>query len=456
MSLQNIPAERGITYMQNELTQGNLLKSIIRFSLPYLLSYFLQTLYGLADLFIVGQYNGAAITSAVSIGSQVMHMITVIIVGLAMGSTVMIGRFVGAGDTKKASKATGNTITIFLILSVFFTAILLCFCGGVVSVMSTPVEAVEQTRRYLLICFAGIPLITAYNIISAVFRGMGDSKSPMYFIAVACFINIILDFLLIGCFGMQAVGAALGTVLSQTFSVLFALIFIKLRGTGIAVKKQDFVIDRAVMADIFKVGVPVSLQDGFIQVSFIVITVIANRRGVDVAAAVGIVEKIIGVLFLVPSTMLSAVSTIAAQNIGAGQDKRARQALKYGIVITVSFGVFFVLLCQAVPMSLVGLFSGEQAVILWGSQYLRAYSIDCVLAGIHFCFSGYFCACRLSILSFLHNVLSILLVRIPGAWLASQIFPHTLFPMGMAAPFGSLLSALICAGAYLWIQKSVQ
>lgn len=440
--------------MQNELTRGNLFKSIIRFSLPYLLSYFLQTLYGLADLFIVGQYNGAAITSAVSIGSQVMHMITVIIVGLAMGSTVMIGRFVGAGDTGKASKATGNTITIFFILSVFFTALLLCFCGGVVAVMSTPVEAVGQTRMYLFICFAGIPFITAYNIISAVFRGMGDSKSPMYFIAVACFINIILDFLFIGCFRMQAAGAALGTVLSQTFSVLFALVFIKIKKTGIAVTKRDLILDRPIITDIFKVGVPVSLQDGFIQVSFIVITVIANRRGVDVAAAVGIVEKIIGILFLVPSTMLSTVSTIAAQNIGAGQYHRARQTLKYGLVITVSFGVFFVLLCQAVPMSMVGLFSGEQAVIIWGSQYLRTYSLDCILAGIHFCFSGYFCACRLSIMSFIHNVLSILLVRIPGAWLASQMFPHTLLPMGLAAPLGSLLSALICAGVYLWMQKS--
>lgn len=440
--------------MQNQLTEGNLFRSIVRFSLPYLLSYFLQTLYGLADLFIVGQYNGAAITSAVSIGSQVMHMITVIIVGLAMGSTVMIGRFVGAKDVRRASKATGNTITIFLVLSIFFTALLLAFCSGVVSVMSTPVEAAEQTRFYLLICFAGIPFITAYNIISAVFRGMGDSKSPMYFIAVACFINIFLDVLFIGCFQMQAVGAALGTVLSQTFSVLFAVIYIRVKKTGISFTRKDLLPDRFILMDIFKVGVPVSLQDGFIQVSFIVITIIANRRGVDVAAAVGIVEKIIGILFLVPSTMLSTVSTIASQNIGAGQYGRARQTLKYGLGITVSFGVFFALLCQAASLPLVGLFSGERAVIRWGSQYLRSYSFDCILAGIHFCFSGYFCACRLSILSFIHNVLSILLVRVPGAWLASQLFPGTLFPMGMAAPLGSLLSALICVGAYLWLRKS--
>lgn len=440
--------------MQNELTEGNIFKSIIRFSLPYLLSYFLQTLYGLADLFIVGQYNGAASISAVSIGSQIMHMITVVIVGLAMGSTVMIGRFVGGKDTRGVSKTIGNTITIFLALSVFFTVIMLTLSRGVVSVMSTPVEAVEQTKLYLWICFAGIPFITAYNIISAIFRGMGDSKSPMYFIIIACVINIFLDILFIGGFHLQAAGAALGTVLSQTCSVLFALVSMKMKKTGIHFTRRDMVPDRFVLMDIFKIGIPVSLQDGFIQVSFIVITIIANQRGVDVAAAVGIVEKIIGILFLVPSTMLSAVSTIAAQNIGAGQHQRACQTLKYGILISVSFGVFFGFVCQVASSPLVGLFSGEEAVILWGSQYLRTYSLDCILAGIHFCFSGYFCACQLSVLSFLHNVLSILLIRIPGSYLASQMFPDTLLPMGLAAPMGSLLSDFICAGAFLWMQKT--
>lgn len=188
--------------MEKNLTTGSVLRNVLYFSLPYLLSYFLQTLYGMADLFIIGQFEGAASTTAVSVGSQVMHMITVMIVGLAMGSTVSIGRSIGAGEHKRATAVIGNTVTLFMALSVVLMAILLVFVRPIVSIMSTPAEAVSGTTAYLTICFIGIPCITAYNIISSIFRGLGDSKSPMYFIAVACVANIILDYLFIGLMGM--------------------------------------------------------------------------------------------------------------------------------------------------------------------------------------------------------------------------------------------------------------
>ena len=209
--------------MQKDLTKGSALKNIITFSLPFLLANFLQTFYGMADLFIVGQYNGAASLSGVSIGSQVMHMITVMLVGIAMGSTVMIGRYVGERKEEEKRMTVGNTIIIFMILSLIVTLILLFFINPIVSIMSTPVEAIQETTLYLKICFIGIPFITAYNIISSIFRGLGDSKSPMYFVAVACFFNIVLDFIFIGYFNMHAVGAAFGTVISQLISVIVAL-----------------------------------------------------------------------------------------------------------------------------------------------------------------------------------------------------------------------------------------
>lgn len=209
--------------MQKDLTKGSALKNIITFSLPFLLANFLQTFYGMADLFIVGQYNGAASLSGVSIGSQVMHMITVMLVGIAMGSTVMIGRYVGERKEEEKRMTVGNTSIIFMILSLIVTLILLFFINPIVSIMSTPVEAIQETTLYLKICFIGIPFITAYNIISSIFRGLGDSKSPMYFVAVACFFNIVLDFIFIGYFNMHAVGAAFGTVISQLISVIVAL-----------------------------------------------------------------------------------------------------------------------------------------------------------------------------------------------------------------------------------------
>lgn len=441
--------------MENNLTSGSVFKNIVYFSLPYLLSYFLQTLYGMADLFIIGRFHGVDSITAVSVGSQVMHMLTVMIVGLAMGSTVMIGQAVGAKRIKEAAETTGNTVTLFLFVSIAATILLLAFVKPIVGIMSTPAEAVEGTGSYLTICFLGIPFITAYNIISSVFRGLGDSRSPMYFIAVACAANIALDYLFIGALHLGPAGAALGTVLSQTVSVIVALTVMFKRKTGLALQKNDLKPKRSILEKILKIGIPVALQDGFIQVSFIIVTVIVNRRGISDAAAVGIVEKIIGMLFLVPSSMLSAVSALSAQNIGAAKHGRALLTLRYGIMIAAGFGMIATAVIQFSAEPVIGIFTREKdmEVILLGSQYIRGYIWDCIFAGVHFCFSGYFCAYGKSGISFLHNALSIVLVRIPGAYLASEFFADTLFPMGLAAAGGSLLSVIVCVIAFWYFRR---
>lgn len=439
--------------MERNLTGGSVFKTILYFSLPYLLSYFLQTLYGMADLFIIGQFNEVDSTTAVSIGSQVMHMLTVMVVGLAMGSTVMIGRAVGGSDNKQATLAVGNTAVLFMTISVICTVVLLCAVSPIVSVISTPAEAVSETASYLTICFIGIPFITAYNIISSIFRGMGDSKSPMYFIAVACVFNIILDYIFIGILGMGAAGAALGTTLAQTVSVIvsFAVIIRRKMIPGIAA--ADFRPQKTMLKDILKIGIPVAIQDGFIQIGFIIITIFANQRGLNDAAAVGIVEKLIGIIFLVPSSMLSTVSALCAQNIGAKKHERAALTLKYATIITVVFGIIISIIMQFAAEAAVGMFADDSEVILLGGQYMHSYVWDCVFAGIHFCFSGYFCAYGLSGISFLHNAVSIVCARIPLAYAASVYFKESLFPMGIAAPAGSALSVIICIIAYIWMTR---
>lgn len=266
--------------MERNLTTGNIGKTIAYFALPYLLSYFLQTLYGMADLFIIGQFDGVDGITAVSNGGQVMHMLTVIIVGLAMGTTVTIGKSVGAGKLDAASVSIGNTVTFFMGMSVVVMAVLVFLVNPIVTLIGIPAEAVAGMRQYLFVCFLGIPFITAYNVISAIFRRLGDSQSPMYFIAIACVANIVLDYVFIGGLGMGPIGAALGTTLAQTISV------------------------------------------------------IANHRGLNDAAAVGVVEKLIGMIFIVPSSMLATVSALSAQNIGAGRHDRARKLLYYAILIT--------------------------------------------------------------------------------------------------------------------------
>lgn len=439
--------------MEKNLTSGSVFQNIVWFSLPYLLSYFLQTLYGMADLFIIGQFEGVAGTTAVSIGSQVMHMITVMIVGLAMGSTVSIAQAVGANNKKQVSLSVGNTVTLFMGLSVVLSAVLLLFVRPIVTVMSTPEEAVSGTVLYLTICFLGIPFITAYNIISSIFRGLGDSRSPMYFIAVACVANMVLDYLFIGYFHLGPAGAALGTTLAQAVSVVIALLAISRQKSGITLCKNDFRPRKSVMGQLLQIGIPVALQDGFIQIAFIVITIIANRCGLSAAAAVGIVEKMISFLFLVSSSMLSTVSALCAQNIGAGKEDRARETLRYAIMIAAGFGILVSILIQFIAEPAVGLFTTDATVRMMGGQYIRGYIFDCIFAGIHFSFSGYFCACGRSEFSFLHNIIAILLVRIPGVYLTSKLFPTTLLPMGIATACGSLLSVGICVIVYLWLRE---
>lgn len=439
--------------MENKLTTGSVFKNIIYFALPYMLSYFMQTLYGMADLYITGRFNGVDAITAITNGSQIMHMITVIIVGLAMGTTVVIGKAAGAGDKKNAASAVGNTITLFMTLSAVCTILLLILVRPLVGVIGIPKEAVSGTVTYLTICFIGIPFITAYNIISSIFRGLGDSKTPMYFIGIACIANVIMDYLFIGVCNMGPAGAALGTTLSQTLSVVVSLLVMKNSTRGIHLCKKDFIPDKEIMGGILKVGIPVAVQDGCIQVAFILITVIANHRGLNDAAAVGIVEKMISAIFIIPSAMLATVSALSAQNIGAGRHDRAEKTLWYSTLITIIYGSIMTLFMQYAAGAIIGLFTKEAAVVIMGTQYIRSYICDCLFAGIHFCFTGYFAAYGKSYIGFIHNIIAITFVRVPGAYFASKMFADTLFPMGFAAPAGSFMSVIICLIAYKCMKK---
>lgn len=439
--------------IKTDLTSGKVVDALVRFSLPYMLSCFLQTLYGLADLFVIGFFNGSGSITAVAVGSQVMHLVTLVIVGIAMGPTVLIGRAVGVGDRRAVGSVAGATVSLFAIIGAIATAVLLLNVDNALYILSVPPEAVDETYRYLLICLAGVPFITSYNIICSIFRGMGDSKSPMWFVATAGAFNIILDWILIGIFGMGAAGAAAATVVSQVGSVAVAVVAMRRMKLGPSIRVDDLFPKRAMFVQMLKIGIPIAIQELCIQISFIVITIIANRRGVEIAAAVGIVEKLIGFLFLVPSAMMSSVTAVASQNAGAGLHARGREALVWGSGICFVAGLVFAAICEVWAEEFVGAFAGnEPNVIRMGAQYLRTYVLDCAAAGIHFCYSGYFCAYQMSMIPFAHNIASSVLVRIPGAYLTSVLFADSLWQMGAAAPIGSIFSIAICAAAYRYFE----
>lgn len=439
---------------KTDLTDGNYKLQLLHFALPFLGANMLQALYGATDLFVVGKFNGASAISAVNIGSQIMQIITCFIIGCAMGSTVLIGQHIGAKNKKEASHSLGNTLIFFICLALVLTPLMIILSPKIITLMNTPAEAVDETLKYTMICSIGIPFITAFNVSAAVLRGTGDSKTPLIIVAIACVINIAGDFVLTGALGMDTAGVAIATTSAQLISSICGIILIKHHGLPFTFSIKDMAPSKTILKKIAAIGLPIAAQDTLINISFIILTVIANGRGLIASSAVGVVEKIIMFMFMVPSAMLSAISAFTAHNIGAGKQHRAVCALRFGIIVTVSFGAVMCALSWICPQVFTDIFSSDTAVLIQAGEYLKTYSIDCILVGFTFCINGYLCGCEKSTITFLHNVISIFLVRIPMAWLLSRSFPESLLPMGLASPMGSLMSIFILAIYFLIIKNN--
>lgn len=432
-----------------DLTSGSVLYTLIGFALPFLFSSFMQAFYGAVDLLVVGRFSGTSAISAVNIGSQIMQIMMSFVIGISMGTTVCLGYHIGSRNDEEAAYTVGNTICLFGLLAVIVTPLMVWQAQNLALVMKTPEESMKETVEYVTICGLGLPFIIAYNVISGILRGTGDSRTPMYFVGIACVVNVVGDLVFTGWFQWGAAGAAAATVSAQLFSSLCAFVYIWKIGFSFPFHRKFLRWRGSSIKRILTVGLPVAMQDTLINLSFMAITVIANERGLVASSAVGIVEKIITFMFLVPSAMLSSISAMTAQNVGAGKDDRAVLALKYGIGVTAVFGIVFCGCSQLWPQTLTGIFTRDQMVIEAAEEYLRTYSIDCILVAFTFCINGYLCGCGRSIVTFLHNTVSIFIVRIPAALFLSRAFPDSLLPMGLASPMGSMMSILIC----IWYLK---
>ena len=438
--------------MERNLTTGSVFKNIVIFSLPYFLSYFLQTLYGLADLFIIGQYEGVASTTAVSVGSQVMHMLTVMIVGLAMGTTVSIGRAVGAGDKKRVSACVGNTITLFMLVSVVLTAALVLLVDPIVSVMSTPAEAVGGTARYLTVCFIGIPFITAYNIISSIFRGMGDSRSPLIFVLVACVVNIIGDLVLVAGFHLDAVGAAIATVAAQAVSVVCAVVMLLKKALPFSIKKADFRLNFQ-CKKFLAIGLPLALQEFLTQLSFLALCAFVNRLGLEASSGYGVACKIVNFAMLIPSALMQSMASFISQNIGAGKHQRARQTLRTGIGIGLFFGLFVFALVLCKGDLLCSFFTTDAPVIANGYAYLKGFALETILTAILFSMIGYFNGSGKTVFVMAQGLFQTLLVRLPMAYIMSIQPNASLTMIGLAAPTSTAVGVLLNVCFFLYLNR---
>ena len=348
---------------QNTLTEGKLAPALLRFAVPFLISNFLQALYGAVDLFVVGQFSTSASVSAVAIGSQVMQTVTWIILGISMGGTVLIGQKIGEKNEEGAAEAVGCVAVLFGLMALVLTPLMLIAVNGAVALMKTPPEAVNAARSYIFICSCGLPFITGYNGVSGIFRGIGDSRTPVIFIGLACIVNVIGDFLFTGWMGMGAAGAAFATVIAQAVSFLAALAYMYKKGFSFPFGRRHLRLRRKPAAAILKVGFPLALQDALVNVSFLIITTIINTMGLTASAAVGVVEKIISFAMLPPSAIASAVTTVTAQNIGAKKPERAKRALWYGIGFSLIFGIAVCIFVQFFAPLVTAVFSRDEAVI---------------------------------------------------------------------------------------------
>lgn len=441
---------------QNKLTQGNILKSLISFAFPVLLALFLQAMYGAADLVIVGKFAGTYEQSGVASGSQLFNMITMIITGLTMGVTVFVGDCIGRGNREKAGKGIGSGIVLFSVLALVLTVLLVPSSDLLSELMHAPAEAFAQTSNYIKICGIGTVFIIAYNVIGAVFRGVGDAKTPLLTVAVACLINILGDLLLVAGLGMGAAGAAIATVSAQAVSVLFSLYFISKKRLPFSFSKKYIRFDKTCVKRILAVGVPIGLQEMLVQFSFLFIQVVVNGMGVVESAAVGVAEKVCVFLMLVASAYMQSISAFVAQNNGAGAYNRSKTALFYGIKTALLAGMLMSILSFFGGSMLSSVFSNESGVIASAHEYLKAYSIDCLLTAILFCFIGYFNGCGKTVFVMVQGVFGAFCVRIPTVFLMSQMEHASLFHIGLGTPVSSAAQIILCIAAYQFYKKQMQ
>lgn len=428
----------------SSFTNGSLLKAMLVFVGPYMLGILLQNLYGAVDLLVVGQFAETKDVSAVTIGSQLMSLVTQLIIGFATGITVLIGHYYGAKDKKSMTKITGTSVVFFSILGILLTAIYIIFNNPIISVMHTPQAAVGATRNYLIVCSIGIIFIVGFNVLSNIMIGLGDSKTPFIFIMIACIINVVLDIVLVKYFHLGALGAGIATTIAQMGSFIFSIIFLRKKGLGYPFKKNDIKVHNEYLMRVFKIGGPVAVQNMAVSISFLFITSIINKMGLVASASVGVVEKLIIFMFVPVTSIGVAVSTGASQNLGANQGKRAYKCMWYGIIISLMISSVLLVVSQLEGEFLAHIFTSDMEVVKLGNKYLKSYSYDIIMVSFVFCLNGYFNSCDKSWFSLLHSMIATFLVRVPLSFIFSRMENTSLYLIGWAAPISTLLSIVLC------------
>ena len=435
-----------------DFTKGPILGPLLAFSLPILLALFLQALYGAVDLLIVGKYAEAKDVSGVAVGSQIMMTVTGLVSSFAMGTTVLLGQKIGAGEAEEGGGIIGTAASFFALVGLGLTALLPLLAPDIARAMQAPEEAFRETSRYIAICGLGFVSIVAYNVLGSVLRGLGDSRTPLMTVAIAAVCNVAGDLLLVAGLHRGAAGAALATVLSQTLSVLISFLVLRKRSFPFAFTRRDLRIRWPILRRMIRFGTPIALQDLLVGLSFLVILAIVNSLGLIASAGVGVAEKVCAFIMLLPLAFMQSMSAYVAQNHGAGENERALRGLRIAILASSAFGVLMFFAAFFRGDLLCGIFARDAAVVAAGTDYLRAYAIDCLLTCFLFCFIGYFNGLGETGFVMLQGIAAAFLIRIPVAWWMSRASGR-LFYIGLGVPLSTVAQILACFGYLAWLKK---
>ena len=440
---------------KTDFTQGSILKKLFLFMLPVLGALILQAAYGAVDLLVVGRFGSTSGLSAVSTGSQLLNLVTFVVTQLAMGVTVLIARYIGEKKPDLIGAVLGGATVVFAILSAGMFILLVFFARPISVLMQAPTEALGLTVSYVRICGCGIFFIVAYNLMAAIFRGLGDSRSPLLFVLVACIVNIVGDLLLVAGFKMDAAGAALATVLAQAVSVVFAIVILLKKDLPFSIKKADFRFN-AQCRRFLAIGLPLALQEFLTQLSFLALCAFVNRLGLAASSGYGVASKIVNFAMLLPSALMQSMASFVAQNIGAGNQKRAKKAMFTGIGVGVAFGcvVFAFILLKGDLLA--GIFSTDAEVVQKGFEYLKGFAPETIVTAILFSMVGYFNGNNKTLWVMAQGLIQTLLVRLPLAYFMSIQPNASLTKIGLAAPVSTLVGVVLNIAFYAYLNRAEQ
>ena len=441
-----------MTNEKNDFTQGSILKKLCRFMLPVLGALILQAAYGAVDLLVVGRFGSTSGLSAVSTGSQVLNLVTFVVTQLAMGVTVLIARYIGEKREKEIGAVLGGAAVVFTILAGCLFVLLVLFARPISVLMQAPQEALALTASYVRICGCGILFIVAYNVLSAVFRGLGDSRSPLLFVLVACLVNVAGDLVLVAGLHLDAAGAALATVLAQAVSVGCALAILRRKKLPFTFRKSDVRLNEQCRR-FLAIGLPLALQEFLTQLSFLALCAFVNRLGLAASSGYGVASKIVSFVMLVPSALMQSMASFVAQNIGAGNVKRAKKSMFTGIAVGVAFGIVMFALVLRKGDVLAGLFSTDAEVVRRGFEYLRGFAPETIVTAVLFSMVGYFNGSNQTLWVMIQGLIQTLLVRLPLAYYMSIQPNASLTKIGMSAPVATVVGIVLNIGCFLYLNR---